>query len=63
MKCKICKNNTTWDESYGKPKCIVCPTCFERLAKATGRKFPKAQNEVYRIIFEVADIKEENGCR
>ena len=63
MKCKICKNVTDWDSSCGDPKCIVCNTCFDRLVKATGRKPSRGRVEVYRIIFEVADIKEENGCR
>lgn len=63
MKCKICKKVTDWDTSYGKPKFIVCHDCFERLAKATERKFPRGHNEIIRIIFEIADIKEENNCR
>lgn len=29
MKCKICKGNTTWDESYGLHEFIVCPNCFD----------------------------------
>lgn len=59
MKCKICKKPTNWDESYGKSNFIVCPTCFERLAKATGKKFPKGQNLIMNIIFEIANIREE----
>ena len=60
MKCEICKKATNWDISYGKPNFIVCPDCFERLAKATGEKFPQSHSEIMRIIFEIADIKEEN---
>ena len=59
MKCKICKNKTTWDESYGKANFIVCPICFERLAKKTNKDFPEAQNIITSIIFEMGEIREE----
>ena len=31
MKCKICGRKTTWDESYGNEKFIICPRCYGKL--------------------------------
>ena len=31
MKCKICGRKTSWDESYGHEKFIVCPRCYKKL--------------------------------
>lgn len=31
MKCAICKNKTSWGESFGYSEFIVCPKCFEIL--------------------------------
>lgn len=59
MKCQICHNKTTWDESYGKSNFIVCHVCFETLAKATGKNFPESHSIISSIIFKIADIKEK----
>lgn len=59
MKCQICHNKTTWDESYGKSNFIVCPICFETLAKTTGKKFPEGHGIIMSILFKIADIKEK----
>ena len=56
MKCDVCKRSTDWDESYGKSNFIICPTCFERLAKAIEKE---DKNLIMNIIFEIADIREE----
>lgn len=31
MRCNICKNKTTYNESYGYSEFIVCPKCFNEL--------------------------------
>ena len=59
MKCQICHNKTTWDESYGKSNFIICPVCFETLAKTTGKNFPDAHSITLSILFKIADIKEK----
>lgn len=54
MKCKICKQKTNWDESYGLPEFIVCPHCFEEMAEARPEKnFYKKRNEIMKIIFTI----------
>lgn len=60
MKCKICKNKTTWDESFGRENYIVCPNCLIRLANSVDRCDDKiGQNVALNIIFEISKIKKE----
>lgn len=33
MKCKICKKETDWDDSVGRPIFIVCNHCVNNLSK------------------------------
>lgn len=62
MKCKLCKRKTDWDESYGRPCFIVCPSCHRKITKMIG----KFQNEnclpetiATMLILEMGYIKEE----
>lgn len=58
MKCKICKNKITWDESFGKSSYIVCADCFKRLAEKIDKtKFRKGI--LLELIFEMGSIREE----
>lgn len=59
MKCQICHNKTTWDESYGKSNFIVCPVCFETLAKTIGKNSLEARSIILSVLFKIADIKEK----
>ena len=54
MKCAICENKTTWDESYGRETFIVCPKCYEKLRKKYGLK-------TLSIILTIGYIKEEKN--
>ncbi len=56
MKCVICKNKTTWDESYGYSEFIVCPRCHNRLGKYNIENYP----QVLDFIFECGKIRQEN---
>lgn len=56
MKCQICKNKTTWDESFGYANFIVCPKCLD----AIKIKFGKDNSEAINIIFALGDIGREN---
>ena len=60
MKCKICKNKTTWDESFGRENYIVCPNCLIRLANSADRCDDKdGRNVALNMIFEISKIKKE----
>ena len=59
MKCHICKNKTTWDESYGYESFIVCPKCHE----AIKNKLKKDNIETMKIIFALGDIARENNIK
>lgn len=60
MKCKICKNKTTWNESFGRENYIVCPNCLIRLANSADRcDIKTGQNVALNIIFEISKIKKE----
>ena len=61
MKCKLCKKKTNWNNSYGRPCFIVCPTCHRKITKMIGR----FQNEnclpetiATMLIIEMGFIKE-----
>jgi len=55
MKCAICNNKTTWDESYGRENFLVCPKCFYKLKKATHQD----NFNIFNFIIEVGWLKEE----
>lgn len=58
MKCKLCKQKTNWDESYGYEEFIVCPKCFEemaKLSKASG--FYEQRAQVLSAIFTIGAQK------
>ena len=52
MKCAICKNKTTWDESYGYYEFIVCPHCHNRLGKYNIENYP----QILDFIFECGKL-------
>ena len=56
MKCQICKNKTTWDESFGYDNFIVCPKCHDAIKIKLG----KNNFETMNIIFALGDIRREN---
>lgn len=56
MKCQICKNKTTWDESIGYDNFIVCPKCYEAIKDKFGKDSLKAAD----IIFTLGKIKRKN---
>ena len=41
MKCKICKQKTSWDVSYGYEEFIVCPTCYNTILYTIQKDVPK----------------------
>ena len=55
MKCEICKEKTTWDESFGRREFIVCPHCFEKIRKMTHSK----SFDVTKFICAIGWIREE----
>ena len=55
MKCAICNEKTTWDESYGLDEFIVCPLCHNRLGKHNIKNYP----QVIDFIFECGYIRRE----
>lgn len=54
MKCAICGQRTTWDESFGPKDFIVCPHCFEEIVKRvmaeTGWGRYATAAEVFKVI-------------
>lgn len=61
MKCKICKQKTNWDESYGMAEFIVCPRCFEEMAENEKGNFYTKRNKIMNMIFTIgAQIERTN---
>lgn len=64
MKCIICNNITTWDESFGPENFIVCPKCHHefgiRLKKVP--ELTEVQSTIVRIIMynAIGVMKERN---
>lgn len=56
MKCQICKNKTTWDESFGYNDFIVCPRCYEAIKIRLGTDNFETMN----IISVLGDIRRKN---
>ena len=56
MKCQVCKNKTTWDESFGLEEFIVCPKCHDGIKAKLGKTNSKTIN----IIFALGYIAREN---
>ncbi len=61
MKCDICGKKTDWDESYGRETFIVCPTCYNKIAKIIKRStnYDYYDMTALEIILEIGSIKEE----
>ena len=53
MKCAICKNKTTWDESFGGEKFIICPRCYAKLN-------PNHNQDIHFALCRISILKEEN---
>ena len=53
MKCAICKKNTTWDESFGGERFIICPRCYERLN-------PNHNQDIHFALCGISILKKEN---
>lgn len=53
MKCKICKQKTSWDASYGYEEFIVCPSCHDTILYTIQKNVPKidAQMLTMDLIF------------
>ena len=56
MKCKLCKQKTTWDESFGTEKFIICPKCFCRVTEEYGGNVGQALDAIL-IIGRVKGIR------
>lgn len=54
MKCAICENKTTWDESFGGVKFIICPRCYKKLN-------PKHSTDIHLALCRISVIKESKG--
>lgn len=52
MKCAICKNHTTWDESFGGEKFIICPRCYKKLN-------PNHNMDIHFALCQISVVKEE----
>ena len=62
MKCHICNNKTTWNESFGRETFIVCPSCHRKLTNKIKalRKFGYGpESSALEIIITIGSIKEE----
>lgn len=62
MTCKLCGNETDWDNSYGRPKFIVCPSCYKRIVKVINDSTKKGYSNTTTaivVILEMGYIKEE----
>jgi len=60
MKCDICGEKTTWDESFGRDTFIVCPTCYYKIR---GRMLKKNRDSVLSVILLIGHIKEEKETK
>ena len=60
MKCKLCEEKTNWDESYGRPKFIICPSCLKRIGKVikTSTNYKYSDVTALYVILEMGFIKE-----
>lgn len=54
MKCAICENNTTWNESFGGEKFIICPHCYKKLN-------PNHKTDIHFALCQISIIKKEKG--
>ena len=61
MKCKVCGKKTNWDNSYGRPKFIVCPTCHNKIAKIIKNITNSKYSDVTAssVILEMGFIREK----
>lgn len=56
MKCKLCKNKTTWDTSIGHENFIVCDDCWHKMADLTK----VSPNKILSIVLIMGNIKEKH---
>ena len=54
LKCAICKKPTSWDESFGGVKFIICPRCYHKIN-------PKLDMDIHFALCQISVIKEENA--
>ena len=54
MKCDICKNKTTYNESYGHSEFIVCSKCFNELC------YKYNFTDTMELIFTLGDIAKKH---
>ena len=47
MKCSVCENKTTWNESYGNEKFLVCPKCFEKMKKENNGNVAVTMKKIF----------------
>ena len=62
MKCHICNNETTWNESFGKETFIVCPSCHRELTnriKVLRECGYTPEGSALDIIITIGIMKEE----
>ena len=61
MKCKICKQKTSWDVSYGYEEFIVCPYCYNAIFATARQKMPKmdAQMLTMDLIFALGQRRRD----
>lgn len=53
MKCKLCKNKTTWDTSIGRENFIVCNDCWHKMANLTN----VSPSKVLSLVLIMGNIK------
>lgn len=62
MKCKICGEKTTYEDSYGRDTFIVCSSCHKKLSKEIKRlrkyKF-SPETSALEIILTIGYLMEE----
>lgn len=61
MKCKLCGKKTDWNSSYGRPKFIVCSTCYKRIVNIikVSTNYEYSNVTAQGVILEMGFIKEE----
>lgn len=59
MKCKICKQKTNWNSSFGRREFIVCPNCFNEMVRRkttrTDKSREQCRNEILTALFDIGD--------
>lgn len=67
MKCKICEQETCWDDSVGLENFIVCNKCYYALANEFSKEVEKIKNgltleysAMLQLIFKMGKLNKEN---